>query len=196
MRFSIRRFAPPLLAVCGSALAPCWDSPAQTRAAPLDVARYTAEGRLAFPADTDRWVFLGANIGGDYTDAAFDPSNPGRIGVVQMEPRAFAHLVEHGEFADGTMLLLSFYDTQEKPEPELNGFVQGDLTAREIHVIDRQRFADGRAFFLFPAGSTAPSDMLPAGNECVRCHTEHGRFDGTFAQFYPVVRERLGIGAR
>ncbi|HEY8520572.1 MAG TPA: cytochrome P460 family protein [Gammaproteobacteria bacterium] len=195
MRSSLRRSAPALLAACCAALAASSNSPAQSRAAPLDAARYV-DGRLAFPADAERWVFVGANIGGDYTDVPFDPRNPGRIGVVQMEPSAYAHFMEHGEFADGTMLLLSFYDSQEKPEPELNGFVQGDLGAREIHVIDRQRFADGRAFFVFPGRSTSPAEMLAAGNQCVRCHTEHGGFDGTFAQFYPAVRERVGISVR
>jgi hypothetical protein len=29
---------------------------------------------------------------------------------------------------------------------------------------------------------------VPPGNACVRCHVDHGAFDGTFAQFYPTLR--------
>jgi hypothetical protein len=89
------------------------------------------------------------------------------------------------------MLLLSFYGTQEKPEPELRGFVQGDLAAREIHVIDRVKYQDNRAFYMFAADGSGPSEMLPAGNECVQCHAEHADFDSTFVQFYPTIRHIL-----
>jgi len=154
----------------------------------LGVAQFTPSDELIFPADTDRWVVLGANIGGDYSDAAFDPKNPGTIGVVQMEPNAYSYLLEHGEYADGTMLLLSFYETQVKPEPELRGFVQGKLSASEIHVIDRMKYQDNRGFYMFSADGVGPSKMLPAGNECVQCHAEHADFDSTFVQFYPTIR--------
>ena len=95
----------------------------------LGVAQFTPSDELIFPANTDRWVVLGTNLGGDYSDAEFDPKNPGTIGVVQMEPNAYDYLLENGKYANGTMILLSFYQTQEKPEPELNGFVQGGLSA-------------------------------------------------------------------
>ena len=155
----------------------------------LGVAQFTPSDELIFPADTDRWVVLGTNIGGDYSDAEFDPKDPGMIGVVQMEPNAYTYLLENGKYADGTMLLLSFYETQEKPEPELSGFVQGELSAREIHVIDRMRYQDSRGFYLFAADGNGPSEMLRAGNECVQCHAEHGDFDSTFTQLYPTIRD-------
>jgi hypothetical protein len=161
----------------------------------LGVARFTSSDELIFPADTDRWVVLGTNIGGDYSDAEFNPKDPGNIGVVQMEPNAYIYLLENGEYADGTMLLLSFYETQEKPEPELSGFVQGELSAREIHVIDRMRYQDSRGFYMFAADGNGPSEMLPAGNVCVQCHAEHGDFDSTFTQFYPTIRDVVSQGA-
>jgi hypothetical protein len=161
----------------------------------LGVAQFTPSDELIFPADTDRWVVLGANIGGDYSDAEFDPKDPGMIGVVQMEPNAYSYLLENGKYADGTMLLLSFYAAQEKPEPELSGFVQGELSAREIHVIDRVKYQDNRAFYMFAADGNGPSEMLPAGNECVQCHAEHADFDSTFTQFYPTIRDVVDQGA-
>ena len=160
----------------------------------LGIPQFTPSDELIFPADTDRWVVLGTNIGGDYSDAEFDPKNPGMIGVVQMEPNAYTYLLENGEYADGTMFLLSFYQTQEKPEPGLNGFVQGDLAALEIHVIDRVKYQDNRGFYFFDADGRGPSAMLPAGNECVQCHAEHGVFDSTFTQFYPTIRHIVSQG--
>ena len=154
----------------------------------LGVAEYTPAGELVFPDDTDRWVHLGSAIGHGYSALAFQAADPGTIHVVQMEPEAYRYFLEHKRYADGTMLLLSFYRTQSAPDPELNGFVQGELAAREIHVIDGSRFADQRAFFMFdPVAKSSP--MVPAGNECVTCHAEHGRFDSTFTQFYPRIRD-------
>ena len=160
----------------------------------LEVAQYTASDELIYPSNTDRWVVVGASIGGDYSETEFDPSNPGPISVVQLELNAYTYLLENGRYADGTMFLLSFYQTQEKPEPGLNGFVQGDLMALEMHVIDRVKYQDNRGFYFFDADERGASAMLPAGNECVQCHAEHGVFDSTFTQFYPTIRHIVSQG--
>ena len=150
---------------------------------------------MQFPEDTVRWISVGSLLGGEYSDEPFDPANPGVIGVVQMEPAAYDFFIEEGRYADGTMFLLSFYLTQEKSEPELPGFVQGDIAQREIHVIDRQRFSEeGRAFYMFPPDVTVAPEPMPVGSECVVCHTEHGALDGTFIQFYPQLRGHVGVG--
>jgi hypothetical protein len=156
----------------------------------LGVAEYTASGELAFPDNVDEWIHLGSAIGHGYSALAFTAADPGTIHVVLMEPSAYRYFLEHKRYADGTMLLLSFYGTQAAPQPELNGFTQANLLAREIHVIDRRRFEDQRGFFLFAPDAQA-SPMVPAGNECVTCHAEHGQFDSTFTQFYPVIRDLI-----
>src|SRR5690606_33021795 len=101
--------------------------------------------------------------------------------------------MENGRYADGTMFLLSFFRAEAQSSPQLPGFVQGDMYAQEIHVIDRARFADesGHAFFLYPTPQTAASTRVAVGNDCVACHMDHGAFDGTFTQFYPRMRTRL-----
>jgi Cytochrome P460 len=176
------------LAVAGAILA---QNAARSPAA-LDAARYTSAGELEFPTNTDEWIAVGAGLGGDYEETPFDPSNPGTITMVRMEPSAYRYLRDNGRYADGTMLLLTFYQTQQKPEPQLRGFVQGDVAAREIHVIDRARFREeGRAFFVYPGATQSVAAKMPVGSECVVCHAEHGQFDSTFSQFYPLVRERV-----
>jgi hypothetical protein len=154
----------------------------------LGTARYSAQGELQRPADLATWVHLGSSLGSDYRSEPFDPAHPGVLGVVQMEPAAYRYFVEHGHYADGSMFLLSFHAAESRSEPQLQGFVQGELRAQEIHVIDSQRFADGRAFFMFEDSTVQQSAALPAGNDCVQCHETEGDYNGTFIQFYPTIR--------
>ena len=158
----------------------------------LTAADLDAQNRLRFPTNAERWIGVGSAIGSEYSEEPFDPASPGFIGVVQMEPTAYDYFMENGEYADGTMFLLSFYQPQEKPEPELPGFVQGELAQQEIHLIDSQRFAEeGRAFYLFTPDSTEAVEPLGLGSPCFTCHIEHGDFDATFIQFYPRLREHI-----
>ena len=157
----------------------------------IAVADYGANGQLAFPAGTDRWIAVGSGLGGNYAVEPFDPAQPGPISVVQMEPSAYDYFLKTGRYADGTMFLLTFYATQKQPNPALQGFVQADVVGREIHVIDKQRFAqEGSGFFVFSNGTGTPAAPMPVGSACVECHSEHGAFDGTFVQFYPSLRGR------
>ena len=142
----------------------------------LGIARYTAGGELIYPNDLDVWVVMGASLGSDYNQDAFDPANPGTIGVVQMEPTAYRYFREHGEYADGTMFLLSFFDSESESQPQLQGFVQGDRVAQEIHVVDRKRFAEGHGFFVFSEPGVN-AGKLPDGSICIQCHTTEGRYD-------------------
>lgn len=153
----------------------------------LDVARYDASGQLLYPTDTVAWIHVGSVLGGQYSEEPFDPAQPGDIGVVQMEPSAYAHFREHGSYADGTMFLLTFYDSEAKSQPQLQGFVQGEMRLREIHVIDKVRFAEGRAFFQFQGKEVMEAAKIPDGSPCTSCHEAEGALDGTFTQFYPTL---------
>jgi hypothetical protein len=156
----------------------------------LDVARYTATGELHYPGDLDTWVLMGASLGSDYNDQPFSADHPGTIGVVQMEPAAYQHYLEHGSYVDGTMFLLSFFEASAQSSPQLQGFVQGARRIQEIHVIDRERFSEDRAFFVYPVAGAASVAPIADASECVACHMEHGAYDGTFVQFYPTLRDR------
>ncbi|WP_308375580.1 cytochrome P460 family protein [Microbulbifer sp. RZ01] len=145
------------------------------------------------PGNIDQWIFLGATVGHGYPDGesrSFSLNSPGMIQIVQMEPGAYRYLKQHGNYADGTMLSLSFYNTQEKPSPAVDGVVQKDLASFEIHILDREKYSDKRAFFLFQNGDNT-AGMIPKGNACIDCHEKDAEYDGTFVQFYPVLRDRL-----
>lgn len=154
----------------------------------LGVAEYTETGELVYPDNLDAWILMGASLGGDYNAGPFDPANPGVFGVVQMEPNAYRYFLENGEYADGTMFLLSFFGAEAKSEPQLHGFVQGESRGQEIHVIDSERFGEGHGFFGYgqPGGSAA---KLPDGSPCIQCHSVEGDYDATFIQFYPAIRD-------
>ena len=164
--------------------------PVTAAQARLDVAKFTESGELIRPDNLDRWVFLGASLGMSYNETQLDPGSPGRFHVVLMEPNAYEHFKAHGDYADGSMLLLSFYATEQHVSIDRRGLVQGDLNDFEIHLIDHGKFADGRAFYPFGRESQKAS-AVPPGNPCTECHVSHGAFDGTFVQFYPAIRHRI-----
>jgi hypothetical protein len=160
--------------------------PAASKA--LEVARLTTDGKLKKPTDLTEWVFLGTSLGMGYNPGSFNAANPGQFQVAMMEPAAYRYFVENRTFAPGSMFLLSFYDSDKQQRSiNQNGFTQAELTNFEIHLIDPARGEKGHAFYMFGAKSTEGSPV-PPGNACVRCHVDHGAFDGTFAQFYPTLR--------
>ncbi|MEO8064582.1 MAG: cytochrome P460 family protein [Pseudomonadota bacterium] len=176
------------------ALAPLIFSAAavETRAAappaPLDVARFTPTGELQKPADLANWVFLGTSLGMGYNPGSFNAANPGQFQVVLMEPAAYQQFVKSGAYAPGSMFMLAFYNSDKQARSiNQNGFTQAELTNYEIHVIGKTEDAQRHAFYLFGADSPQ-GQKLPPKNTCVTCHTDHGAFDGTFAQFYPTLR--------
>ena len=176
-----------LVALTG-AVAALAQQPQEPTAKPLQIAKVSSGGKLQKPADLESWVFLGTSLGMGYNPGSFNAAHPGQFQVVLMEPNAYRHFVEHGSYAQGSMFLLSFYDTDKQQRSiNQNGFTQADLTNFEIHLIDPARGEDGRAFYVFDADDKE-GDPLPSGNACVRCHTQHGAFAGTFAQFYPTLR--------
>lgn len=153
-------------------------------------ARVTSTGKLLKPGDITNWVFLGTSLGMGYNPGSFNADHPGQFQVVLMEPRAYRYFVEHGDYAPGSMFLLSFYDSdQQQRSINRSGFTQGELTNFEIHVID-PRGEEGHSFYVFGAKDVAGTP-LPKGNACVRCHVDHGAFRGTFAQFYPTLRPSI-----
>lgn len=155
----------------------------------LEIAEYTDNDELIYPSNLPEWVHMGTTLGGDYNENTFDPENPGVMGVVQMEPNAYRYYLENQEYANGTMFLLSFFEAEEKSNPQLQGFIQGAMQAQEIHVIDKSRFSEDRGFFLYNSTSQSSAGKVPDGSECVACHTEHADYDGTFTQFYPAIRQ-------
>lgn len=154
------------------------------------VPKFNARDELVIPADIDQWVFLGTMLGPQYSAGEFDPDAPGLFHTALMEPTAYRAFLETGEFADGTMFALIFRQALDRMSIHENGFVMGALMQTEIHLKDSARFPDGYNFYVYsPGAETAPA--LPTPNGCIECHSEHGAYDGVFAQFYPLLRDKI-----
>jgi hypothetical protein len=153
----------------------------------LKVARLDPAGKLLKPADLESWIFVGASLGMGYNPGSFNAAHPGQFQVVLMEPNAFRFFKANQRYAPGSMFLLSFYDSDQRRSINQKGFVQAQMTNYEIHLIEPKTGDDRHTFYMFGATDTRGSP-LPRGNGCVRCHVDHGAFDGTFAQFYPTIR--------
>jgi cytochrome P460 len=188
MNMSYRTGAIGILAIAIAAIASMVLAAQPSASTPLEIAHLTTDGKLKKPADLTEWVFLGTSLGMGYNPGSFNAANPGQFQVAMMEPAAYRYFVENRKFAPGSMFLLSFYDSDKQQRSiNQNGFTQAELTNFEIHLIDPARGEKGHAFYMFGADSTEGSPV-PPGNACVRCHVDHGAFEGTFAQFYPTLR--------
>lgn len=156
---------------------------------PLNTATFDQSGALIKPKDLDRWIHIGTNMGQGYNEELFDPEKPGTFQIVEIEPAAYDYFKQYGRYADGTMIALSFYKATDKASPKLNGFHQGDLVSFEIHLIDSQKYKEGRAFFNF--GMKEKAEKIAEGSRCVECHEAEGAFESTFTQFYPKMQSLL-----
>lgn len=155
----------------------------------IDIPAYDPKGRLLKPEGLLDWVFMGTSLGMGYSQMAFDEDDPGMFQVVLMEPQGFRFFQQNGYFANGTMFGLLFYGSAHRVSINRSGFVLGGEMGVQVHVIDKERFADGHAFFnLGPYEQAGASAPLPPGNGCVSCHKTNGAHDGVFAQFYPRLK--------
>ena len=152
-------------------------------------ARYDSSGKLLKPDNLPEWVFLGASLGMGYSAQPFDQADPGMFQVALMEPSALQYFEQHGRFADGTMIALYFYGSAHRVSTNRSGFVLGGEMGVQVHVVDKQRFTDGHAFFDLGVFAQADAaEALPPGNGCVSCHKTNAAYDGVFAQFYPRMK--------
>lgn len=158
-----------------------------------DAAQPGEEGRLSRP-DTERWVFLGTTVDHGVVpedgSRKFSADDPGHILITQMEPGAYDYFRKNRRYADGTTFATSIYKPHEKPEPAMDGVVQGNLAVLFVHKLERKERDVQHAFYVFRNGE-GTAKRIPGGNECVACHTNNGDLDGTYVQFYPVLRDLL-----
>jgi len=157
-------------------------------------AQFTADGKMLRP-DIKDWRFLGASLGMGYKETAFNPEHPGDFQVVLMEPDAYDDFLAYGQYPEGAMFALLFYDSKNQISINRSGFVMGDMKSFEIHLKDASKSPNGRAFYFFNGDAESAAAIAPADNDCTKCHLENGAFDGTFAQFYPAIRKLIPADA-
>lgn len=172
-------------------------------AATMPLPEYDADGKLVRPAGYEKWVVVGTSIGLGYSDGdKKDPDNPGTFHNVYMQPDAFDHYVQTGEFPEQTVLVVTNLKSQPaktKGPVSRIGFVAAPTSGLEVAIKDSKRYPDGWAYFLFhdkPEQQQNPDHKETATafpkHECFDCHAAHGADDNVFTQFYSVLTDARG----
>lgn len=162
---------------------------------------YTDTGAVNAPTDWRQWVFVGTPLTPNALNggkAAFPEFHN-----VYVEPSAFAHFAETGEWANGTQIAKELTllhagddcdeDTGACFEVSGQGYFQGEFSGLELTVKDTERFADqpgGWAYYSFghkPEPYEKTAEAFPA-ESCNSCHEASADTDFVFTQFYPVLR--------
>lgn len=171
---------------------------AETAGPPADqLPRFTANGELLRPENWESWVLAGTSMGLTYAEnpRTFAPGEaPGSFLQVYIQPWAYEAFMEEGEFPEGTMFILAGSRPVSKADPARGGFYQGDLHLMEVHLKQEGIDPSGWAFFGYGA-DTRSAEQIAGDASCYSCHAANADHDHVFVQFYPRIRERLGMAA-
>ncbi|WP_299669779.1 cytochrome P460 family protein [uncultured Ruegeria sp.] len=178
---------------------------AQSSSDAIAEATFNNDGSVNAPTDYRRWVFIGSPL---TPNALNDGEAPfPEFHNVYVEPSAFEHFVETGEWANGTQIAKELVMIREGDncteedgacfEVSGNGYFQGEFAGLELTVKDTARFAEepgGWVYYSFghdgePYAQTA--EAFPA-ESCNSCHEANADTDFVFTQFYPVLRAVQG----
>ena len=159
-----------------------------TFGAVAEEATYTEDGKLMRP-DPTTWVFVSSSAtdtASEQEAAGAEAKSEGKMNVIHINPVAWAHFNETGEFPEGTVFTMSFYTLhgQEMGRPRLWADQQ---TGVEVGVKDSERFPDGWGFFRF-TGDEQIAEVFPR-ERCFECHAAMAETDNVFTQLYAVFNK-------
>lgn len=158
----------------------------------VPAALFDESDQLVFPSDYRKWVYVGTSLGLSYTEGRIKTDSrerPQFFQNVYIDPRAYTHYTETGEFPDGTVMVLEVTTSEVKNEAGLEGIYEDEIVGVEASVRDTSRFDTGWAYFSFtnrPGGMRQVAESLP-DESCWTCHDDHAETDHVFTQFYPVL---------
>jgi hypothetical protein len=151
--------------------------------------RYDGSRNLVLPEGYRQWVLVGTSLGLSYADGG---GGHQMFHATLMEPTAYRHFVETGEFRDGTMFALLLQGIGANVLPARQGQFATDVHAVEMAVKDASRVPEGWAYYDFGgsmSGGAQPSAAPQPKNRCYDCHLEHAARDHVFTQFYGLLNE-------
>ena len=159
---------------------------------PLDPIRLAAfEDKLGvrLPSDYRQWILVGQSLGLSYSEGQ---GGHQMFNTTLMEPTAYRHFVETGEFRDGTMLALILQGIGTNATPARQGRFATDVHVIEMAVKDKGRVPEGWAYYQFGGPMTGGYQSTAAPQpktSCYSCHAEHAGRDNVFVQFYGLLKE-------
>ncbi len=161
---------------------------------------FNDDGKVQAPKDYRRWIFVGAPL---TPNALNDGEAPfPEFHNVYVEPSAFDHYMETGEWANGTQIAKELTSVRQGEDCEENGacaevssigYFQGEFGGLELTVKDTNRFPDepgGWVYYSFGHKSPPYAETAEAfpTESCNACHEASADTDFVFTQFYPVLR--------
>jgi hypothetical protein len=161
-------------------------SRAQPAAAPPGMPRYDEARGLVLPAEYRTWILAGTSLGLSYSEGA--PAHP-TFHETLIEPTAYHHFVDTGEFREGTMLALIVHGVEEGSVPSRHGQYAAAIDGVEMAVKDHARVPEGWAYYGFGAAPRAGASTAhpnPA-SACYSCHSRNAARDNVFMQFYSLL---------
>lgn len=170
------------IALCAVAVVSA-GAPVTARAQGADAPTYTGDGKMNFPKDYRKWVFLSSGLDMSYLPDALKKTSS--FGNVFVNPQSYDAFVQRGTWPDKTTFVLEVRQAEQNGSINRSGRFQTERLRSEIHVKDDARFTGGWAFFAFDR--EAPATMIPRTANCYSCHQDNGAVDTTFVQFYPTL---------
>ena len=151
--------------------------------------QYDENRNLKLPADYRQWILAGSSLGLSYSEGQ---AGHQMFNTTLMEPTAYRHFVETGQFREGTMLVLILQGIGTNALPARQGQFATDVHMVEMAVKDSGRVAEGWAYYAFGgpmAGGYRPAVEPQAKATCYDCHVKHAARDNVFTQFYGLLNE-------
>jgi hypothetical protein len=168
--------------------------PATPASSTVVMPQYDGDRNLLLPHDYRQWVLVGTSLGLSYAEGA---QGHEIFNATLMEPTAYRHFVETGEFREGTMLALILQGVGTDAAPARRGRFAADVHGVEMAVKDSARVPETWAYYGFggPMSGGYRTAAAPQPKaRCHDCHAEHAARDKVFTQFYGLLREAAPAG--
>ena len=141
---------------------------------------YTADKKLALPANYREWVFLSSGFGMNYSNSG--GSHP-MFTNVYVSPAAYQGFKSNGKWPNGSQFVVEFYSPAQGSINK-SGYFQDEFKGLDVEVKDSSQEHEWSYYNFSPGEKTAEA---LGGGACNTCHSEHAAVEHTFVQFYPTL---------
>ena len=164
---------------------------------------WNEKGDLVQPRDFRRWVFIGAPLTPHGLNGG--KANFPEFHNVYVQPEAFQHYRDHGEWPEGTMMVKELQLTGGKAtekdgsryEPSGRGYFPGAVNGLDVSVKDSTRFSESKNWAYFNYGHHAPPYTATAKAApiaaCAGCHIANASEDMVYMDIYRPIVEPLPL---
>lgn len=142
---------------------------------------YTADQKLALPANYREWVFLSSGFGMNYSNGG--GSHP-MFTNVYVSRVAYQGFMASGKWPNGSQFVVEIYSPAQGSPINKSGYFQDEFKGLDVEVKDSSQKNEWSYYNFSPGDKTAEA---LGGGGCNTCHSEHAAVEHTFVQFYPTL---------